>query len=158
MMSRVRHTNMKIWDFSWQCYNITSPRVTPGLAWELSGAAESGHGAAGVSQPVHLSHKAQQPLYSGNSSTLKRENSNAMYVHVLWCSCVSVGVSVVVSSLFPRHQKLASSEWNSEWVEPDTRWHVTRTWHECDVTRGHVTRDETLYSATQQSGWNYSVF
>lgn len=72
MMSRVRDTNMKIWDFLWLCYNITSPRDTGDswhLAWELSGAGRSGHGAAGV------------PLFP-NPCTALTQNSAAI---VLYC-------------------------------------------------------------------------
>ena len=165
MMSRVRDTNMKIWDFLWLRYNITSPRDTGDswhLAWELSGAEMSGHRAAGVplfpNPCAPLSHKTQQPLYCREhikTEEKKRKISSKAAWLMFLLSCVHVldirvGVSVVSLSLFPRHQKLAGLEWNFEWVEADTVSHVTRTWRVSHVTGGHVTRDETLYSATQQ--------
>ena len=151
-MSRVRHTNMKIWDFSWQCYNITSPRDTwPGLG-TLRGRGVWSRRCGSFPTRAPLSHEAQQPLYSRGTHQHWRERTQ------MQCMLLPSGVRVLVWVwvLWSRLFFPVTKSWQAP-SETLSGWSQTRgdTWHGHDTSvtwRGdtwHVTRPCTLPLTSQ---------
>ena len=134
MMSRVRHTNMKIWDFSWQCYNITSPRDTwPGLG-TLRGRGVWSRRCGSFPTRAPLSHEAQQPLYSRrliNTEERELKCNVCSYPLVFVCSCGCECCGLVSFSPSPKVGKLRVKLWVGGARHAVTRdTDMTRVWRD----------------------------